>query len=310
MLAVTMERTIRTYTGAVAIVTGGASGIGRAIGVELANRGAEVVLADVQDKAAEEAALSIRREAGRATAVKLDVRDGDAVRRVVDDTFERTGRVDYVFNNAGTGVMGEAHLLEARDWDLTIDINLKGVVRVIEAAYPRLVAQGFGHLVNTASVAGLITSPFLSAYSATKHAVVGLSKAMRVEAARHGVRVSALCPGAIKTPILTGGVYGGNVYGLESERALAWWAKLRPMAAAPFAKQVLDAVAKNEGVIVLPRQYKAVVRMMRLFPKLEEKLAQKMLAQTLERFPEIARGRAQRSGSENGAARAAATPAS
>jgi NAD(P)-dependent dehydrogenase (short-subunit alcohol dehydrogenase family) len=279
---------IRTFHGSVSIITGGASGIGRAIATELARRGAgEVVIADVQTALAEEVADDIRRKSSRATVFTLDVRDADAVERMVADVQRRAGRIDYVFNNAGTGVMGEAHLLEKRDWDLTIDINIGGVVNVIRAVYPRLVAQGYGHLVNTASVAGLIGSPFLSVYVGTKHFVVGVSKSMRIEAARHGVRVSALCPGAVKTPLLTGGTIGRSIYEMSDERKLAWWARFRPGDVDVFAKQSLDCIAKNDGLIVLPKHNRVGVALFRMFPGLEETIASKIYDRTLVDFPEM-----------------------
>src|SRR4051812_30230450 len=128
---------IRTFQGATAIITGGASGIGRALGLELASRGArEIVIADLQRALADETAEQVRRAGSRATVVELDVRDDAAVERMVAEVQRQSGRIDYVFNNAGTGVMGEAHLLEKRDWDLTIDINVGGLVNVIRAVYP------------------------------------------------------------------------------------------------------------------------------------------------------------------------------
>jgi NAD(P)-dependent dehydrogenase (short-subunit alcohol dehydrogenase family) len=281
--------TLRTFDGAVAIVTGGASGIGRAIGAELVRRGAEVVLADLQIELAEEAARAI---GARATAAHVDVRDGDAVEALVAETVARAGRIDYVLANAGSGVFGETHLYEARDWDFLIDVNVRGVVNVVRAAYGRMVAQGFGHLVLTASIAGLMTTPFLAAYAATKHAVVGMSKAMRVEGARFGVRVSALCPGAIRTPLLSGGAFGRTVYDLSTARMLAWWERMRPMNVDAFATQAVEAIAENRGIIVLPRQNVAFLRMFRFFPSLEEKVAKKLYARTLADFPEIARGKA------------------
>lgn len=280
---------IRTYDRAAALVTGGASGIGRALAEELARRGADVVVADLQGALAEEVASAIRRAGGRATAAVVDVRDGAAVERVVADALSRHGRLDYVFNNAGTGVMGQAHHMSAADWELVVDVNLKGVLHVVHAAYPRLVEQGFGHLVNTASVAGLLTPPFLSAYVATKHAVVGLSRSMRVEARRLGVRVSVLCPGAIETPLLTGGVFGRSLYEMSDERKRAWWARVRPVPVGPFVKDALAAVARDEGVIVLPRFQRPLLRMLRLVPGLEERIQERLLARTLAEFPEMQR---------------------
>jgi NAD(P)-dependent dehydrogenase (short-subunit alcohol dehydrogenase family) len=279
---------IRTYQGSVSIITGGASGIGRALGAELAQRGAaEIVIADLQTAMAEEAAENIRRAGSRATVVSLDVRDDAAVERMVADVKRESGRIDYVFNNAGTGVMGETHLLEKRDWDLTIDINVGGLVNVVRAAYPRLITQGFGHLVNTASMAGLIGSPFVGVYGGTKHFVVGLSKSMRLEAAHYGVRVSALCPGVIKTPLLTGGSIGRSIYEMTEERKLAWWSRFQPGDVTKFARQTLDAVAKNDGIIVLPKQSRVAVALARTLPWLEEKIGMKMYEKTLADFPEM-----------------------
>ena len=275
---------IRTYDGAVALITGGASGIGAAVGAELVRRGAEVVLADNQEALNRETAAKI---GASAHAETLDVRDRAAVEAVVARTFERKGRLDYVFNNAGLGVLGEAHLLEARDWDLVIDVNLGGMFNVVRAAYPRLVTQGFGHLVNTASMAGLVTTPLAALYSATKHAVVGLSKGLRIEGARKGVRVSALCPGAVRTPILTGGAQGRILYPLDRERMLAWWKRLFPVDVEPFARDVVDCVAKNEGVIILPKRNRAFHAMLRV-TGLEDTLAKKAYDDTLKFFPEIA----------------------
>lgn len=283
-----MSDKIRTYQGSVSIITGGASGIGRAIGGELAKRGAqEIVICDVQTALAEEAAEEFRRAGSRATVVTVDVRDQGAVERMVADVQRTSRRIDYVFNNAGTGVMGETHLLEPRDWDLTIDVNLHGVVNVIRSVYPRLVAQGYGHLVNTASVAGLIGSPFLSVYVATKHAVVGLSKSMRIEAAPHGVRVTALCPGAIRTPILTGGAQGRSIYEMSEARKLSWWERFRPGDVKVFAKETMDLVAKNHGMIILPRHNRVGVTLFRMFPALEEVVLKKIHQKTLELYPEM-----------------------
>lgn len=288
-----MANGIRTYEGAVAFITGGASGIGRAFGEELARRGAEVVLTDVQTAQAEEAAAAIAKTGAKASAMSLDVRDRKAVGEAIRRTIDRAGRLDYVFANAGTGVFGEVHLQEERDWDVTINVNLHGVVNTVRAAYPHFIAQGYGHLVNIASLAGLVPAPFLAPYAMTKHAVVGLSKTLRIEAARHGVRVTAICPGAIRTPILTGNAQGRSVYsGLTPERVLEWWKRLGPITeVAPFAKDAIDAVAKNEGVVVLPKRNRAMLALLNMMPaSLAEKAGIKVYQDTLRDFPEIARG--------------------
>src|SRR5262245_42224664 len=189
------NRSLRSFHEAVAIVTGGASGIGAALGRELARRGSHVILADRQLEVASGVAASINAAGGKAEAVELDVRDAIAFDAIVALTIERHGRIDYLFNNAGIGVGGEIREYRLDDWRDVVDVNLMGVVHGVQAAYGRMIAQGFGHIINTASVAGLLPSPFMGSYTTTKHAVVGMSRALRLEAARYGVRVSTLCPG-------------------------------------------------------------------------------------------------------------------
>ena len=268
-----------SFAGKVAIVTGGASGIGAALAKGLAGHGAEVVLADRQIALAATVVETIRASGGRAEARELDVRDAKAFAALASETESRAGRVDLLFNNAGIGVGGEMHTYSTRDWDDVFDVNLRGVAYGIQAVYPIMIRQGSGHVVNTASMAGLATSTSAGSYAAAKHAVVGLSKALRVEAKTHGVRVSALCPGAIATPILTGGKFGRmNAVGLSDAKILEMWANFRPMDVDVFAGKVLRAVAKNEGIIVVPSWWKAFWYLERLSPDLSFKVWGMLLA--------------------------------
>jgi len=251
-------RAIRSFHDAVAIVTGGASGIGAALGRELAHQGARVVLADRQLELASEVAASINGAGGKAEAVELDVRDAIAFDAVVALTIERHGRLDYLFNNAGIGIGGEMREYRLDDWRDVIDVNLMGVVHGVQASYGRMIAQGYGHIVNTASVAGLLPSPFMGSYTTTKHAVVGLSRALRAEAARYGVRVSTLCPGVIRTPILTGGRFGRMAQPMDMGLALKMWEDLRPIEPAEFARRALRLVAQNRGTIIVPGWWRLI----------------------------------------------------
>ena len=268
---------IRVFSGATAIVTGGASGIGRALAEELAKRGCEVVLADRQIELAEEVASGIRTaRGGKATAVNLDVTDFPALQQLVEDSVERTGRLDYMFNNAGIAIGGSVQHYGIQEWNQMMDVNLRGVVNGVQAAYCIMMKQGFGHIVNTASMAGLIPSPGAVAYSMTKHAVVGLSKSLRAEAAMLGIRVSALCPGVIRTPILYGGgMYGKMLIDIPQEKIRQHWERLRPMSPGVFAEKVIDSVAKNKPIIVVPSWWKLFWWTNRLFPSLGIALAQK-----------------------------------
>jgi NAD(P)-dependent dehydrogenase (short-subunit alcohol dehydrogenase family) len=257
----------------VAIVTGGASGIGRALAEQLATEGFDVVLADRQLAEAERVACRIRGRGGAAVAVELDVRDAGRFRTLVEETIARTGRLDYLFNNAGIGVGGEAREFEPVDWDDVIDVNLRGVAHGICAAYPLMIRQGFGHIINTASMAGLTPVPLHISYTASKHAVVGLSKALRLEARRYGVRVSVLCPGAVRTPILGGGVFGRLKPGLDPAVVAALTDSLRPLDPARLARRVLRAVERDRAIIVEPPAVRALWYLDRLSPWLFERLA-------------------------------------
>ncbi len=267
--------------GKVAIITGGASGIGAALARELARLGVEVVLADRQVDLAERVAIEIRGAGGRAKAAEVDVRNFGSLARVVDDTVTRLGAIDYFFNNAGIGVGGEMDGYELRDWDDVFDVNLRGVAHGIQAVYPVMIRQGGGHIVNTASVAGLLAAPSMGSYTATKHAVVGISKALRIEAKRHGVRVSALCPGFIRTPILTGGKYGRtNMAGIPQETILAMMEKVRPIEPEVLARKAVQAVARNEAIIVIPAWWKAIWLFDRIAPSLSAFVWEKVLEGT------------------------------
>jgi NAD(P)-dependent dehydrogenase (short-subunit alcohol dehydrogenase family) len=289
------------FAGKVAIITGGASGIGAAFARALGARGAEVVIADRQTKLGEEVAGGIRAQGGRATALEVDVRSLSSMQKMVDETVARTRRIDLLFNNAGIGVAGEMDQYTARDWDDVFDVNLRGVAYGIQCVYPVMIRQGDGHIVNTASMAGLTTPPGSGSYVATKHAVVGISRSLRVEAKRHGVRVTALCPGAIRTPILTGGKYGRNdALGLPAEKILDMWARFYPMDVDEFANKALRGVQRNAEIIVVPAWWKAFWYLDRLSPWLASKVWDKVLA---EMRAEVEKARA-----AGGQARAARGP--
>jgi NAD(P)-dependent dehydrogenase (short-subunit alcohol dehydrogenase family) len=262
--------------GRCAIVTGGSSGIGRALAIELAASGVEVVLADRQVELAEEVASEIRARGGNAVVVELDVRDADRFREVAQTTVSRAGRLDYLFNNAGIGVGGEARDFDRADWDDVIDVNLRGIAYGVLAAYPLMIAQGHGHIVNTASVAGLTAAPLQISYTATKHAVVGLSRALRLEAARYGVRVSVVCPGPVRTPIIQGGRFGRFKSSLDPSVIAESFERVRPMDPALFARRALRAVERNRAIIVEPWTWRVPWYLDRLSPWLFEKLGYKV----------------------------------
>jgi NADP-dependent 3-hydroxy acid dehydrogenase YdfG len=217
-----------SVSGKIAFVTGGASGIGAALTTKFVDEGAEVWIADRQIDPAQELVQRLNSAGTKAHAVELDVRNYPSFERAVAEAVQQSGRIDYLFNNAGITVGGEVDSYPFDDWNDVFDVNLRGVVHGIQAVYPIMIRQRAGHIVNTASMAGLITTAGLASYAATKYAVVAISKTLRVEAERHGVQVSVLCPGAIRTPILAGGRYG-RIPGISDEDILKFWERTRPM---------------------------------------------------------------------------------
>jgi NAD(P)-dependent dehydrogenase (short-subunit alcohol dehydrogenase family) len=272
------------WAGKSGIVTGAASGIGLALSKALLARGAHVWMADLDLAAVTRAAVLL---GGPVSPVALDVRDAGAVRRVVEAAVSAAGRIDFLFNNAGIGIGGEMHDLAVEHFDRIIDVNIRGVVNGVVAAYPLMVKQRSGHIVNTASLAGLTPVPLLAPYAMTKHAVVGLSTSLRAEARRHGVRVSVICPAAIETPLLD----ANNPVDLP---ALPWRGDVRrylerlagpPASADRLADAVLHGLERDQGMIIFPARARVVSLLQRLFPGLVGVVVQQALAAELASRP-------------------------
>lgn len=289
---------LRTYQGAVAIVTGAASGIGRSLSEALVANGACVILADLQTRRVQAVADAMEGP-GCAQAAHLDVTDAAAVGDLVHDTRQRHGRLDYLFNNAGIVVFGEARLQEIDHWNRVLDVNVRGVVNGVQAAYAIMLEQGYGHIVNMSSLAGLIPIPLAAGYCASKHAVVGLSNSLRIEGASHGVRVSVVCPGLVQTDVLCdGGEYGSYLYEAEPEVQQRLVKQLRPMDPVRLARHVLRDVARNKPLIISPFWWKALWWLHRVFPGIGRYGAAKLYAIALKQL-ERAGARPTRSDSDS-----------
>lgn len=231
----------------IAVITGAASGLGQGFATVMAKHGATIVAADINLEGVGKTVRSIADFGGAATAHQLDVRDSAAVAKLVDDTVATHGRIDYIFNNAGIAVWGPMEEIPIEHWDEIVDINLKGVIYGTSAAYKHMINQGHGHIVNTASLAGLVPSPLLTPYSATKFAVVGLSDALRVEAQNNGVNVTALCPGFIES-----GIYGAARFsgGLSEEIGRDQIPLIVPLEEG--VDRLLKGVVAKKRVVTLP----------------------------------------------------------
>lgn len=225
------------FTGKVALVTGGSSGIGRATAVAFAREGAKVVVASRRIKEGEDTVKLIKKAGSEGSFIKTDVAKADDVKAMVEKTVAIYGRLDYAFNNAGVIEEKPGPLVEQSEETFAriMDINVKGMWLSMKYEIPEMLKRGGGAIVNMSSVAGVIGFPGIGIYSASKHAVVGLTKAAAVEYSKSGVRVNAVNPAAIETEMLT------HVAGKKAE-AMAQMAAAHPIGRIGRAEEVANAV--------------------------------------------------------------------
>jgi NAD(P)-dependent dehydrogenase (short-subunit alcohol dehydrogenase family) len=189
--------------GKVALITGGSSGIGKATAQAFIKQGAKVVIADISEETGEQVVRDLKQGGGEALFVRTDVSDAAAVEAMVRKTVDTFGRLDYAFNNAGIeGDSAPTGEVDSDNLDRVININLKGVMYCMRYEIPAMLQNGGGAIVNTASIAGIVGFPDLAPYVASKHAVAGMTRTAAMEYSKDNIRVNAIAPGVIRTPMV------------------------------------------------------------------------------------------------------------
>jgi NAD(P)-dependent dehydrogenase (short-subunit alcohol dehydrogenase family) len=229
----------------VVLVTGASGGIGRAAALAFAEEGSDVVLCARREAELERVAEEIRRKGRQALAVRADVAIEDDIKRLAEKAFERFGKVDVAFSNAGIALNGQTHLLEKADWEKVMNVNFYGAVHVFMYFVRPMVERREGHFVVNSSGFGLTGAPYNTLYSTSKFALVGMTECLRAELAQYHVGVTTLCGGVVQTDIFR----NAELKGFD-EKARDVFNFFRGMTPEKFAQIVVKAVKKNKGFVI------------------------------------------------------------
>ncbi len=262
------------------LITGAASGIGWALAKAVHQRGAHVWLLDINEQVRERASQLGDRACGR----RLDVSDYSEWESLIREVQDQHTSIDVLFNNAGIGFGCDAVDLTRAHYDRYIDVNIRGVTNGISLLYPKMVQQGFGTIVNTASMGGLIPSALMSPYAMTKHAVVGLSESLRQEAACKGVNIITLCPGSVDTPIFDATGLDGLPVRKATDLRQFTREKYTSITPEAFADKALADIERNKTLIIYPRPMRLIVWLYRYVPWFYNWMTRPNLAQELKRL--------------------------
>jgi short-subunit dehydrogenase len=262
----------KDLTGRVVVVTGAGSGIGRELAVHAGRRGATLSLCDRDEAGLEQTLDLVRASGANAEGQVVDVSDAEQMAVFGKTTIEQFGAPDLLINNAGIAVIGGILDTTLADWGRLLGVNVMGVVHGINAFVPAMAERGGGHVVNVASAAGLLANPQLGGYSATKHAVVGLSEALRIELAPHRVGVTAVCPGIVDTAITRNSAYRGGDAAARKAKTAKTYAR-RGYTPARAAANILKAVDRNRAVAPIAPEAHVMYVLSRVAPPLARRLS-------------------------------------
>lgn len=257
-----------SFEGKVAVITGAASGIGRALSIALARRGADLAIADLDERGLEETRGAIENLGRRVLAQKLDVADRAGFEAFRDDTLERFGRADIVVNNAGVAVADT--ILESRyeDWEWIVGINFWGVVHGTKAFLPHLVERGSGSIVNVSSVFGLVAVPTQGLYNATKFAVRGMTEALRHELEGTGIHVACVHPGGIDTRIAANARFYQGPTGLRDQKeSVANFKRIARTSPEKAAEIIIRGIERKEPRILIGADARLIDWVQRVLPR-------------------------------------------
>lgn len=268
----------------VVVITGAGSGIGRATALRFARERARLHLVDI-DEAAVEAVRGEALAAGAPAAAAHVVNCADAaeVEALAAAVVAAEGRVDVLHNNAGVCFVGPVEQQSLEDWKWLLDIDLWGVIHGIHAFLPQMIRQGGGHIVNTASMAGLVGLPMTAAYCTAKHAVVGLSEALNIELGVYGIRVTAICPGSVRTNVMRNARWG---LGGGAREGMIRSLNLTPTTPERIAGQVVDAVKRDRGLVTALNDLTPVLVLRKLSVRLYQEGARALTTWARLRWPD------------------------
>ncbi len=275
-----MNKKAKAFHNKLALITGAGSGIGRATALKFAALGARLILCDISLKSLQETEKLLLAKNNAPTLKVLDVSSWQAMQSLAQEIHDEFGSVEILVNNAGVATSGDFLSTPIDDWNWVIGINLMGVVHGCKAFAPFMVADKRGHIVNLASAAGYYAAPDMSAYSASKHAVMGLTESLRIEMAEHKVGVSAICPGVINTNIVKTMRANGAV--AKSHDKIANIYVKRNYGPEHVAEAIVNAIVNNRAVVPVSPEAWALYAGKRLVPSTMDTLQRSWLFRKLK----------------------------